>query len=62
MPTVTSRRKNAFVVQWSVMAGCIKFRMWSIFGIAELVSFSLLLDFFMVTNARWTSMLWLSLG
>jgi len=28
------------------MAGCIKFRMWSIFGIAELVSFSLLLEFF----------------
>ena len=62
MPTVTSRRKNAFVVQWSVMAGCIKFRMWSIFGIAELVSFSLLLDFFMATTARWTSMLWLSMG
>jgi len=35
------------VVQWSVMAGCIKFRMCSIFGIAELVSFSLLLDFFL---------------
>jgi len=44
------------------MAGCIKFRMWSIFGIAELVSFSLLLDFFMATTARWTSMLWLSMG
>jgi len=44
------------------MAGCIKFRMCSIFGIAELVSFSLLLDFFMATTARWTSMLWLSMG
>ena len=52
MPTVTSRRKNAFVVQWSVMAGCIKFRMWSIFGIAELVSFSLLLDFFYGYNCK----------
>jgi hypothetical protein len=29
------------------MAGCIKFRMCSIFVLAELVSFSLLLDFFL---------------